>query len=163
MLKGTLLKLFLLCLTGKILKVHCHLPEKYHVVPHSDTWFGAYAYCKTIGMNLATINSAEEQKQIVKTIKDSSVYSPKHDANLMVWIDATRVSKQSKVQWFREAKPLVYSNWGGPEPDDTMDCVHMWNNPSFGLAFVWKIGTCSYKMPFVCETSTSDTDCIQTF
>ena len=117
----------------------------YLIFNFGRSWFDAYAYCKSVGGELVSITSEEEQLFIEKymTAKGHTVYT---------WIGAYTTAKGAPWRW-TSGEEFSYSKWLEGEPN------HSDSNEYFGLINYGNFGNwndyqpLNYSLPFICEWS----------
>merc|ERR1712008_379205 len=75
-------------------------------------WYKAEQYCRFHGMHLASINSAEEQKDLQDHIQ---AYGMGHEH---FWTSGTDQGEEGKFFWMGTGKPVTYQNWNAGEPNN---------------------------------------------
>jgi len=113
-------------------------------------WFRAEQYCRFHGMHLASVNSAEEQKNLEEHITSFGM------GNEHFWSSGTDLAEEGKFFWMATGKPLTYENWNAGEPNNFKyengegeNCLELWNRDGKGLK--WNDTPCSFESYFVCE------------
>ena len=100
-------------------------------------WEAARSRCVSLGGNLASIGSSEENDYIASLARGLVVWLGGHDKereNLWSWTDGT--------PW------VSFQNWARGEPNNANggeDCVEM------GRVASWNDGTCQDEKAFICE------------
>ena len=67
-----------------------------------------------------------------------------------MFIGANDLKRERRWRWISDDSKLVYSNWAGGEPNDSLrdeDCGQMYKDGS-GL---WNDGPCYRKHQYICE------------
>jgi len=113
-------------------------------------WYKAEQYCRFHGMHLASINSAEEQKDLQDHIQ---AYGMGHEH---FWTSGTDQGEEGKFFWMGTGKPVTYQNWNAGEPNNFQyedgeqeHCLEMWDRDGKGLG--WNDTPCSFSTFFICE------------
>ncbi|XP_059089711.1 mannose-binding protein C-like isoform X3 [Tigriopus californicus] len=113
-------------------------------------WYKAQQYCRFHGMHLASINSAEEQRDLQEHVQ---AYGMGHEH---FWTSGTDQGEEGKFFWLSTGKPVTYSNWNAGEPNnfeyedgEQEHCLEMWDRDGKGLG--WNDTPCSFQTFFVCE------------
>lgn len=113
-------------------------------------WYKAEQYCRFHGMHLASINSAEEQKDLQDHIQ---AYGMGHEH---FWTSGTDQGEEGKFFWMGTGKPITYQNWNAGEPNNFQyedgeqeHCLEMWDRDGKGLG--WNDTPCSFSTFFICE------------
>jgi len=115
-----------------------------------SNWYKAEQYCRFHGMHLASINSAEEQKDLQDHIQ---AYGMGHEH---FWTSGTDQGEEGKFFWMGTGKPITYTNWNAGEPNNFQyedgeqeHCLEMWDRDGKGLG--WNDTPCSFSTFFICE------------
>jgi len=124
--------------------------EYYIGIFFKANWYKAEQYCRFHDMHLASINSAEEQKQLEEHITGFGM------GNEHFWSSGTDQGEEGRFVWMSTGKPLTYENWNSGEPNnfqyengETENCLELWNRDGKGLR--WNDTPCSFESYFVCE------------
>jgi len=124
--------------------------EYYIGIFFKANWYKAEQYCRFHGMHLASINSAEEQKNLEDHITSFGM------GNEHFWSSGTDQGEEGKFVWMSSGKPLTYENWNAGEPNnfqyengETENCLELWNRDGKGLR--WNDTPCSFESYFLCE------------
>uniref|UniRef100_A0A1B0CMB6 Putative c-type lectin n=1 Tax=Lutzomyia longipalpis TaxID=7200 RepID=A0A1B0CMB6_LUTLO len=113
------------------------------------SWFQAYYMCNEYKMNLASIETAEEQKLVTSftVIVEQEL-----------WIGAYSYEKDRMWRWIATGEPVVYTNWNNGEPNDLNEiehyfeyCVFVYGPPTSHIKGRWNDENCFKKHYFVCE------------
>lgn len=75
------------------------------------TWDSAQTYCMSLGGDLATITTQEEQEAVFS-------YIDKFDIDKDVWIGITDVNEEGNWSSWITGESVNYENWGSGEPDN---------------------------------------------
>ena len=75
-------------------------------------WYKAEQYCRFHGMHLASINSAEEQRDLQEHIQ---AYGMGHEH---FWTSGTDQGEEGKFFWMSTGKPVTFENWNAGEPNN---------------------------------------------
>ena len=88
------------------------------------SWADASAACQAAGLQLATVQSAAQNEQLVTAA-----------AGNKVWIGGTDAASEGTWVWSPSSTPLSYTNWEFGQPDDFFfgeDCLQLhgskWND-----------------------------------
>lgn len=109
-------------------------------------WTGAQAACITLGANLVSIDTAEEQV----IVGGLATLYPAGEPDL--WIGASDSTIEGTFVWVNQ-DPLVYSNWRAGEPNNNgpdgtdEDCAIIEGD----AATEWDDRPCSRLSPAICE------------
>jgi len=125
--------------------------KKYYIgLFFKANWYKAEQYCRYHGMHLASINSAEEQKNLEDHITSFGM-GEEH-----FWTSGTDQAEEGKFFWMANGKPITYENWNAGEPNNFVyengeeeHCLELWNRDGKGLR--WNDTPCSFETFFVCE------------
>eukprot|EP00965_Chrysotila_dentata_P122772 4057735-Pleurochrysis_carterae.AAC.1 len=90
------------------------------VVDHGSTlsWFDAKAGCEAIGLQLATVSSAEQQAEL-------STYTGRS-----IWIGLNELDQYGVFKWVGTGQSPTYTNWGSGSPNGggaDGECVFVWS------------------------------------
>merc|ERR1711936_543642 len=115
-----------------------------------SNWYKAEQYCRFHGMHLASINTAEEQRDLQDHIQ---AYGMGHEH---FWTSGTDQGEEGKFFWMGTGKPITYTNWNAGEPNNFQyedgeqeHCLEMWDRDGKGLG--WNDTPCSFSTFFICE------------
>jgi len=125
--------------------------KKYYLgIFFKANWYKAEQYCRFHGMHLASINSAEEQRELEDHIQS---FGMGHEH---FWTSGTDQAEEGKFFWMSTGKPVTYENWNAGEPNNFQyengeqeHCLELWNRDGKGLR--WNDTPCSFETFFVCE------------
>jgi len=125
--------------------------KKYYLgIFFKANWYKAEQYCRFHGMHLASINSAEEQRNLQEHIQS---FGMGHEH---FWTSGTDQAEEGKFFWMSTGKPLTFENWNSGEPNNFQyengekeHCLELWNRDGKGLR--WNDTPCSFETYFVCE------------
>jgi len=113
-------------------------------------WYKAEQYCRFHGMHLASINSADEQKDLQEHIQ---AYGMGHEH---FWTSGTDQGEEGKFFWMSTGRPVTFENWNAGEPNNFVyedgeqeHCLEMWDRDGKGLK--WNDTPCSFSTFFICE------------
>ena len=90
-------------------------PCTYTLMNNALPWAGADADCQAAGLQLATVQSAAQNEQLVTAA-----------AGNKVWIGGTDAASEGTWVWSPSSTPLSYTNWEFGQPDDFFfgeDCL----------------------------------------
>jgi len=111
----------------------------------ADTvWSDAQASCESIGMNLVTINDADEESWIMTTALTyvSTGYG--------WWCGYNDIETEGSFVW-SSGESASYTHWDSGEPNDSSgeDCTSFlhWDIS----VYAWNDLSCSITIPYVCE------------
>jgi len=113
-------------------------------------WYKSEQYCRFHGMHLASINTAEEQRDLQEHIQ---AYGMGHEH---FWTSGTDQGEEGKFFWMSNGKPVTFENWNAGEPNNFVyedgeeeHCLEMWDRDGKGLK--WNDTPCSFSTFFICE------------
>lgn len=118
---------------------HC-----YRYVAATMTWADAELHCVSLGTNLVSIHSLEEQKYVENLTKS---FNP---AGAWVWIGLSDIHKEGHWMWSDGSAANIF-HWGVPQPDNAggnEHCVHLYNED----ALRWNDLVCDKPLAFVCKS-----------
>ena len=116
-------------------------------VERSENWHTAYEKCRAKGMQLLTLNTKEEFKDMVTLAK-------KHGPMPGFWIAATDLGHEGQFIYDTNGQPVLDS-WGPEEPDNGANqreeehCVEL--TERFGF-FALNDNVCRASLPYWCES-----------
>ncbi|CAB3375167.1 Hypothetical predicted protein [Cloeon dipterum] len=115
-------------------------------------WYKANRYCRYHGMQLASIDTEEENKFLQETIA-SQGFGLEH-----FWTSGTDQGEEGHFFWMSTGRPLTFTNWNAGEPNnfryengEEEHCLELWNRDGKGLK--WNDTPCSFETYFVCEVN----------
>ncbi|XP_031632781.1 perlucin-like [Contarinia nasturtii] len=129
--------------------------KKYYLITFKANWFKSLSHCRSIGMNLVSITSKEENDRIAKLIVDAG-----HEtANF--WTSGVRID-EVLWEWVGSGKQITFNNWTPGQPDNQNQpyntnkvetCVNVIGKNSYGdfQAQKWNDENCFTEMYFICE------------
>merc|ERR1712165_505384 len=125
--------------------------KKYYLgIFFKANWYKSEQYCRFHGMHLASINSAEEQRDLQEHIQ---AYGMGHEH---FWTSGTDQGEEGKFFWMANGKPVTFENWNAGEPNNFVyedgeeeHCLEMWDRDGKGLK--WNDTPCSFSTFFICE------------
>ncbi|XP_033855407.2 lectin-like [Acipenser ruthenus] len=119
----------------------------YQYVKDKKTWADAELYCLSIGGNLASVHSVEENNFIQNLIN-------KNDASdAFTWLGGSDCFKEGSWYWTDGSK-WDYNNWNKGEPNNLFieNCLHI----HFGVPGGWNDKACNNLYPSVCMYKYND-------
>ncbi|XP_031620457.1 hepatic lectin-like isoform X2 [Contarinia nasturtii] len=123
--------------------------KKYHFMMFKANWHKALLHCRSLGMNLVSISSKEENEQVIQKIKDEGY------AGSVFWTSGTKLGDNVTWEWAGNGKRVTFTNWAPGEPNnhgDDENCIlsseSVWGPNSTQK---WNDDTCDYECPFICE------------
>lgn len=126
-------------------------------------WFRAAHICKSHGMELAKINSIEENDAIEKFMRVSGQSSlALHHFFIKVqfklgygqwdyfWTSGNNLGAPFEWYWLTDGRPMNFTNWGTYEPNNNGDerCVQLRYTQS---VWTWNNRACYAELYFICE------------
>jgi len=113
-------------------------------------WFRSAQYCRFHGMHLASLDSAEEQRELEEHIKSLGL------GDQHFWTSGSDLGEEGKFIWMATGKPIKYTHWNAGEPNnfeydngEKEHCLEMWDRDGAGLA--WNDTPCSFETFFICQ------------
>uniref|UniRef100_A0A182PGF1 C-type lectin domain-containing protein n=1 Tax=Anopheles epiroticus TaxID=199890 RepID=A0A182PGF1_9DIPT len=107
-------------------------------------WFKALQYCRFHGMQLASIQTQEENDRLEKYVKDYGL------ATEHFWTSGTDLAEEGSFFWVSNGRPLSFTNWNAGEPNnfryengEEEHCLELWNRDGKGLK--WNDTPCSFE------------------
>nr|XP_040043735.1 lactose-binding lectin l-2-like [Gasterosteus aculeatus aculeatus] len=118
----------------------------YKYVATQMSWADAEIYCVSLGTNLASIHSLEEQSFIKILIRNSD------PAEGHTWTGLSDTHKEGAWMW-SDGSRIDFTYWDKEQPDNigNENCVH---TNYLGLK-KWNDGICYSNLPFVCASRLS--------
>ena len=126
-----------------------HCGPAYTLMNEKLSWSDANAACLAAGLQLATVQSAEQNALLLTVVGDNEV-----------WIGGTDAASEGAWVWSPSNASLSYTNWGFGQPND-------YNNGEDCLMFNWRRGRsrppytagqwtdmpCASHAKYVCQTA----------
>nr|ABP73477.1 CTLMA2 [Anopheles merus]AJC98326.1 CTLMA2 [Anopheles merus] len=127
--------------------------EKEYFIPISRTsdWFGAVAYCHSVGMELAEVLNEDEARAMGEVIAEEESDSDDE----FYWIGANDLGVQGTYRWALTGRPALYSKWAPGEPNHARGengqqpaerCVAVAMDK-----YEWNDFQCTQQKPFICQ------------
>lgn len=123
----------------------CHfgafLDSEYAGCARQVTFDQAQTICGNFGYGMVQIDSAEEERQIVRRLRNT------WDDRIW-WLGATDRDEEGTFTWL-SGDPVTYASWEPGQPDAhlaSQDCLGLWANPG-----TWYDMRCERRMSFICE------------
>ncbi|XP_037044567.1 C-type lectin 37Db-like [Bradysia coprophila] len=118
------------------------------VTTEKVNWYKAAHICKFNGMDLASIDSMEENNIVAMLINMSGC----GDASPRFWTSGNDLGAFREWYWLANGKPMSFTNWGANEPNNSNDtnerCVEIrWKDQ----AYTWNDLPCNSNLFFICE------------
>ncbi|XP_055622026.1 C-type lectin 37Da-like [Toxorhynchites rutilus septentrionalis] len=131
--------------------------KKYHIPSIRANWFKAYEFCNSIGMQLVTIRSREENDAVGSFIEGTDKFNP---IASFLWIGGSDLAEEGVFSWMATAQLLTFTNFYSGEPSNANggeDCLHLVYLPSMELRWKWNDNNCkNNSLHFVCENTSLD-------
>jgi len=126
-------------------------PKSYYIgIFFKANWARSAQYCRYHGMHLASIDSAQDQKQLEDHIESIGL------GHEHFWTSGTDQGEEGKFVWLSTGRPLGWENWNAGEPNnyeyeggEREHCLELWNRDGKGLK--WNDSPCSFETYFICE------------
>ena len=116
-------------------------PPTYVFVETSYSYADASANCQSMGMQLASIHSAEQ---------DAEAFALAAGSTSFVWFGLHDLTTEGTFEW-SDGSAVDYTNWGDGQPDDwesNEDCGGYW--PDTYTDGGWNDGPCDGTYPSIC-------------
>ncbi|XP_066139761.1 CD209 antigen-like protein D [Euwallacea fornicatus] len=146
-------------ITLAVVSLSCHavnpksLNVKYHVSTDFQTWFQALINCRSAGMELASIITEKEEK-------DLETFLQQHQYTRGYWLSGTNLGN-GVFYWASTGSLVNYTKWLIDQPDNqqTGDSYNVGEhciqfglyNDSRKLNNGWNDMSCSAKLLYICE------------
>nr|XP_006816218.1 PREDICTED: uncharacterized protein LOC102809517 [Saccoglossus kowalevskii] len=130
------------CSTGWVgFEDNCFLPVYRTGSYNRKTWSAARASCVTMGADLASFHSAEEENYVILNSQIENTWDG-------FWIGLNDRMDETGFEW-SDGSPLEHINWNEGEPNDVNneDCVEMFFSTERG----WNDLHCDQKKSWVCK------------
>ncbi|XP_045191035.2 perlucin-like protein [Mercenaria mercenaria] len=129
-----------------------HGDSCYHFSHDSETWTGAWDFCRILKGKLVEINSPQENIYLESQAKR---------LNKTFWIGLTDILQDGTFVWMDSSTPLTssgFSDWAPGEPNNFVQgeesCVALYQP----LGFRWTDAPCNFASPhFICEKDNPST------
>ena len=109
-------------------------------------WADADAACQAAGLQLASVQSAEQNALLVAAA-----------AGNQVWIGGTDAASEDAWVWSPSNTPLSYTNWAGGEPSNSGGAEHClefildWVHRVDWIPGQWNDDSCDRLKKYVCQ------------
>jgi hypothetical protein len=115
-------------------------------------WPSAFSFCSAFGMDLATMETKEEQDHLLSLLNDDSISKAPGFA-LQLLIGGTDIGSESNFYWASSGKPIEYPlNWVEGEPNNYGDKEHCMGLGKWKDSFQVNDVPCTgYQAQFFCE------------
>uniref|UniRef100_A0A8D8MYB1 Macrophage mannose receptor 1 n=1 Tax=Culex pipiens TaxID=7175 RepID=A0A8D8MYB1_CULPI len=148
-----------------VLSVHFAIvngEKKYHIPVIKANWFKAVEFCHSLGMQLVTIDSREENDALAKFIQSTDKFN---ELKNEFWIGGSDLSEEGTFSWLGTGKLVTYANWSVNEPNNyhgIEDCMQLVYTPMYGQLWTWNDNICKKgHFYFICESVPKE--CIEEF
>ncbi|KAJ6640948.1 Lectin subunit alpha [Pseudolycoriella hygida] len=105
-------------------------------------WYDAFLNCQRNGLRLATINSADEEKTLIKIVEKAGM------KNNHFWISAADLAKEGRFSWYSTGDLVTYKNFRKSQPDNYRGNEHC---VQFSNIYAWNDVRCNALAYFICE------------
>ncbi|XP_051787818.1 scavenger receptor cysteine-rich type 1 protein M130-like isoform X4 [Erpetoichthys calabaricus] len=119
-----------------------HSSQCYQFFTEKKSWIDAELHCLSLGGNLASVNSFDDNKFIVNLIKSKDVNNP------VTWLGGSDAVRETAWLW-TDGSRWDFVNWNSGEPnkaDGNEKCIHI----NFQVQGSWNDADCTVVHPFVC-------------
>ena len=93
-------------------KIYPKCPKGVNVNILQANWYKAEQYCRFHGMHLASIDSADEQRDLQEHIQAVGM------GHEHFWTSGTDQGEEGKFFWMSTGRPITYSNYNAGEPNN---------------------------------------------
>ncbi|XP_035919204.1 C-type lectin 37Db-like [Anopheles stephensi] len=125
--------------------------EKEYYIPirRTSNWYGAVAFCNSVGMEIAEVLNEDEASALRQVLQEEE-----SDLDMeFFWIGANDLGTLGTHRWGLSGRPVTYSNWTEGEPNHALSddgqterCVAIAKD-----TFVWNDFQCTGRKKFVCQ------------
>lgn len=116
----------------------------YKYISTRATWADAELYCVSVGANLVSIHSVDEENFIKRLIGNFD-----HTYGL-TWIGLSDLHKEGRWMW-SDGSPVDFAYWKDKEPNNQNGKEHCAHG-MFGQGLQWNDGPCSLTYTSVCAS-----------
>ncbi|XP_031632768.1 perlucin-like protein [Contarinia nasturtii] len=149
----TIILLLIVPIFGQLYSPKHKITKKFFLMTLAPAnWYRAFFHCRSLGMNLASISSREENNQILKQIRDEGHGSKDF------WISAMDLLDGNDFFWMGNGKSVTFADWAPGQPSNSLirgereSCVHIFNTAKDASSVSkWNDRVCSDKIFFICE------------
>ncbi|XP_050513611.1 collectin-12-like [Diabrotica virgifera virgifera] len=112
-------------------------------------FYRSWQYCRLQGMNLVSIESEEENKQLQKFISDKGFKYGSY------WTSGTNLVGEDQWIWMSTGRELTYTNWlpGEPSKQNVKGTVENCIDILVYAGFKWNDQNCEVVQNFICEST----------
>lgn len=131
-------------------------------------WFTANIFCRYHGLQLASVETAEQNAYIGKLIVENGeshflnnkllTLNPNYTnytkclvlgyGSEFFWTSGADLHKEGDWTWYSSGNKFQYKDWHPNQPDNANkneNCMHIWNNQK------WNDAPCTNQYYFICE------------
>ncbi|XP_039450199.1 pulmonary surfactant-associated protein D-like [Culex pipiens pallens] len=122
---------------------------RYFVInDRTGTFWQAFRYCNSLGLQLASVNSANDNKALTAAI----AAAPPPKTKGAWWIAGTDLGKEGDFVWITTQSRMGfrtgYTNWAAGEPNNEFGNEHCVEVYSYGE---WNDKNCDVLRNYICE------------
>ncbi|XP_060515798.1 C-type lectin 37Db-like isoform X3 [Cylas formicarius] len=126
--------------------------NRYYVSNGKTNFFQALVDCKSIGMELVSIQTPEEEELIINAIKAKKPVGGPYNG---YWTSGTKLTdiQSTHFYWLSTGTRVVHSNFAKGQPDNagkSEHCLQLFFD-SNGNAAYWNDINCKTDLSFVCQ------------
>ncbi|KAL9704012.1 hypothetical protein quinque_007530 [Culex quinquefasciatus] len=115
------------------------------------TFFEAWHQCRSYGLQLATVKSAEDDANL------KLAYAANNNQKASYWIAGTDIGKPGSYVWITDDTPISYTNFLPNEPNNQGGLEHCLEARLDGTgSSQWNDKNCEAKFRYICELETCD-------
>lgn len=123
--------------------------KTYKIISYDKkTWQGALEACHVLGLELASINTEEEEENMINLI-----YSTGLIAGFKWWTSGNDLNQEGQFYWASNGRPITYANWLKGQPNNgqkNQNCLLFCNDANND--FTWDDWQCNVQYNFICES-----------
>ncbi|KAM3929565.1 macrophage mannose receptor 1-like [Leptodactylus fuscus] len=118
---------------------------KHYMVDNTEkrSWFEAKNFCRTIGGDLLSIRSKDEQQDLWSTLINEGIY------HHVFWVGLLKSNPDEGFTW-SDGSPLNYENWGYGEPNNYQG-MELCGEISTDYRLSWNDRHCDIPQDWVCK------------
>ncbi|XP_062533518.1 C-type lectin 37Da-like [Armigeres subalbatus] len=140
----------------QVQNILCSTDKEYEIPSIRANWFKANEFCSSIGKQLVTITSRDENDAVVQFVQSTDKFS---DVASFFWLGGSDLAEEGTFSWMPNGRLVRYANWSPGEPNnanDTEHCMQLVYIPRFEQRWTWNDNDCRTKhMYFICESKLS--------
>ncbi|XP_065349729.1 lectin subunit alpha-like [Cloeon dipterum] len=138
-------------LTGRLISLFPG--SKYYISTDDLSWHLAGKFCKSVGMELASVESEEENTAIYHAIVNTTNESYKGERTVHYWTSGTDLDSEGHFYWSATGEDIgaLFTLFAENQPDNAdgkENCLQLCNESD---TFRWHDEDCSTKLKFICE------------